>query len=78
MAPQFAFETQGVNSRSQQASLERQWQNELARQQLAAGVAMADPQRFDVRGTLACGRDVFIDVGCVFEGQVVLGNNVVI
>ncbi len=78
VAPQFAFETQGVNSRSQQASLERQWQNELARQQLAAGVALADPQRFDVRGTLACGRDVFIDVGCVFEGQVVLGNNVVI
>ena len=78
VAPQFAFETQGVNSRLQQATLERQWQNELARQQLVAGVALADPQRFDVRGTLECGRDVFIDVGCVFEGHVVLGNNVVI
>lgn len=78
VAPQFAFETQGVNSRLQQASLERQWQNELARQQLVAGVALADPQRFDVRGTLECGRDVFIDVGCVFEGHVKLGNNVVI
>jgi bifunctional UDP-N-acetylglucosamine pyrophosphorylase/glucosamine-1-phosphate N-acetyltransferase len=78
VAPQFAFETQGVNSRLQQASLERQWQNELARQQLAAGVALADPQRFDLRGTLECGRDVFIDVGCVFEGHVKLGNNVVI
>jgi bifunctional UDP-N-acetylglucosamine pyrophosphorylase / glucosamine-1-phosphate N-acetyltransferase len=78
VAPQFAFETQGVNSRLQQASLERQWQNELARQQLVAGVALADPQRFDVRGTLECGRDVFIDVGCVFEGHVKLGNNVLI
>jgi bifunctional UDP-N-acetylglucosamine pyrophosphorylase/glucosamine-1-phosphate N-acetyltransferase len=78
VAPQFAFETQGVNSRLQQATLERQWQNELARQQLVAGVALADPQRFDVRGTLECGRDVFIDVGCVFEGHVELGNNVVI
>jgi bifunctional UDP-N-acetylglucosamine pyrophosphorylase/glucosamine-1-phosphate N-acetyltransferase len=78
VAPLFTFETQGVNSRLQQASLERQWQNELARQQLVAGVALADPQRFDVRGSLACGRDVFIDVGCVFEGQVTLGNNVVI
>jgi len=78
VAPKFAFETQGVNSRLQQASLERQWQSELARQQLVAGVALADPQRFDVRGTLECGRDVFIDVGCVFEGHVVLGNNVVI
>jgi bifunctional UDP-N-acetylglucosamine pyrophosphorylase / glucosamine-1-phosphate N-acetyltransferase len=78
VSPQFAFETQGVNSRLQQASLERQWQYELARRQLLAGVALADPQRFDLRGTLECGRDVFIDVGCVFEGQVKLGNNVVI
>lgn len=78
VAPQLAFETQGVNSRLQQASLERQWQSELARQQLAAGVALADPQRFDLRGTLECGRDVFIDVGCVFEGHVKLGHNVVI
>jgi bifunctional UDP-N-acetylglucosamine pyrophosphorylase/glucosamine-1-phosphate N-acetyltransferase len=78
VSPQFAFETQGVNSRAQQASLERQWQLELAARQLAAGVALADPQRFDLRGSLECGRDVFIDVGCLFEGNVKLGDNVVI
>jgi len=78
VAPGFAFETQGVNSRTQQAALERQWQAELARRQLQAGVALADPQRFDVRGSLKCGRDVYVDVGCVFEGEVTLGNRVVI
>jgi len=78
VAPEFAFETQGVNSRAQQAALERQWQAELARRQLQAGVALADPQRFDVRGSLTCGRDVYIDVGCLFEGEVTLGDRVVI
>ncbi len=78
VAPEFGFETQGVNSRAQQAALERQWQTEMARRQLQAGVALADPQRFDLRGTLTCGRDVYIDVGCVFEGQVTLGDRVVI
>lgn len=78
VSPQLPFETQGVNSREQQAALERQWQAEMAKRQLRAGVALADPTRFDVRGTLTCGRDVFIDVGCVFEGDVRLGNNVVI
>ena len=66
----------GVNSRVQQAELERRWQAEQARRQLEAGVTLADPARFDVRGTLTCGRDVFIDVGCVFEGQVSLADGV--
>lgn len=74
--PVAAFETLGVNSRAQQAQLERLWQNELARRQLEAGVTLADPARFDVRGTLTCGQDVFIDVGCVFEGVVTLGDGV--
>lgn len=74
--PVAAFETLGVNSRAQQAQLERLWQNELARRQLEAGVTLADPARFDVRGTLTCGQDVFIDVGCVFEGSVTLGDGV--
>ena len=70
------FETLGVNSRAQQAELERLWQGELARRQLEAGVTLADPARFDQRGALSCGRDVFIDVGCVFEGEVTLGDRV--
>lgn len=74
--PGSAFETLGVNSRAQQAQLERLWQTELARRQLEAGVTLADPARFDVRGTLTCGQDVFIDVGCVFEGAVTLGDGV--
>lgn len=74
--PDAAWETLGVNSRLQQAQLERVWQREQARRQLEAGVTLADPERFDVRGTLACGRDVFIDVGCVFEGKVELGDGV--
>lgn len=74
--PAAAYETLGVNSRAQQAQLERLWQSELARRQLEAGVTLADPSRFDVRGTLTCGQDVFIDIGCVFEGTVTLGDGV--
>ncbi len=74
--PQASFETLGVNSRAQQAELERLWQRELARRQLEAGVTLADPMRFDLRGQLECGRDVFIDVGCVFEGVVRLADGV--
>ena len=74
--PGASWETLGVNSRLQQAELECRWQYEQARRQLEAGVTLADPHRFDVRGSLTCGRDVFIDVGCVFEGTVVLGNGV--
>ena len=74
--PGASFETLGVNSRMQQAELERLWQAEQARRQLEAGVTLADPSRFDLRGTLECGRDVFIDVGCVFEGTVRLADGV--
>lgn len=74
--PAAVFETLGVNSRAQQAQLERLWQTELARRQLEAGVTLADPARFDLRGNLSCGQDVFIDVGCVFEGRVTLGDGV--
>ncbi len=65
-------ETIGVNSRDQLASLERTYQLNIANQLMDAGVSLADPARIDVRGTLECGADVFIDVGCVFEGCVTL------
>src|SRR5690606_35241996 len=68
--PVAGWEPAGVNSRVQQAQLERIWQGEQARRLLEQGVTLADPARFDLRGQLQCGRDVFIDVGCVFEGQV--------
>lgn len=69
-------EVLGVNSPLQLAELERRYQRGRAEALMAQGVRFADPARFDVRGELACGRDVEIDVGCVFEGRVVLGDDV--
>ena len=66
------FETIGINSRDQLASLERIYQLSIAKQLMDVGVSLADPARIDVRGNLECGTDVFIDVGCVFEGCVTL------
>jgi len=74
--PAFAWETLGVNSKTQLAELERVYRQEVAGRLLAAGVTLADPARIDVRGKLECGRDVAIDVNCVFEGEVVLGDRV--
>ena len=64
------FETVGVNSRDQLAALERVHQLNIANQLMDSGVSLADPARIDVRGSLECGTDVSIDVGCVFEGCV--------
>ncbi|MFM0647925.1 bifunctional UDP-N-acetylglucosamine diphosphorylase/glucosamine-1-phosphate N-acetyltransferase GlmU [Paraburkholderia bryophila] len=76
--PDEEWETLGVNSKQQLAELERIYQGELAEALLVAGVTLADPARLDVRGTLECGRDVSIDVNCVFEGRVTLADNVTI
>ena len=70
-------EVLGVNSPAQLADLERRYQRARADALMeGSGVRLADPARFDVRGTLACGSDVEIDVGCVFEGAVTLADNV--
>ena len=71
-----ARETLGVNGRADLAQLERIYQRRYAAQLLDAGVMLADPDRLDVRGTLTCGTDVRIDVNCVFEGRVSLGDGV--
>ncbi len=76
LQPMAAEEVQGVNTRAQLAALERFYQHRLAAQLMDAGVSLADPDRFDCRGQLSAGRDVQIDVNCVFEGQVTLGDNV--
>jgi bifunctional UDP-N-acetylglucosamine pyrophosphorylase/glucosamine-1-phosphate N-acetyltransferase len=67
-------EVLGVNSPAQLADLERRLQRRHADALMDAGVRLADPARFDLRGTLTCGMDVEIDVGCVFEGAVSLGD----
>jgi bifunctional UDP-N-acetylglucosamine pyrophosphorylase/glucosamine-1-phosphate N-acetyltransferase len=74
--PAAVWETLGVNSKSQLAELERVHQRGIAEALLEAGVGLADPARIDVRGRLVAGRDCFIDVGCVFEGEVTLGDRV--
>jgi bifunctional UDP-N-acetylglucosamine pyrophosphorylase/glucosamine-1-phosphate N-acetyltransferase len=71
-----AWEVAGVNSKRELAELERQYQKSRCEQLLDAGVTLADPARIDVRGSLECGRDVAIDVNCVFEGRVSLGDGV--
>ena len=81
VATQPASETEvlGVNSPVQLAELERRYQRARAVALMEdSGVRFADPARFDVRGTLACGSDVEIDVGCVFEGAVTLADGVTI
>jgi bifunctional UDP-N-acetylglucosamine pyrophosphorylase/glucosamine-1-phosphate N-acetyltransferase len=74
--PDAVWEIQGVNTREQLAQLERRHQLNLASWLMACGVTLADPARLDVRGELDCAQDVFIDVGCVFEGEVRLDANV--
>jgi bifunctional UDP-N-acetylglucosamine pyrophosphorylase / glucosamine-1-phosphate N-acetyltransferase len=69
-------EIAGVNSKRELAALERAKQKSQAERLLDAGVTLADPARIDVRGELICGRDVSIDVNCIFEGKVVLGDGV--
>ncbi len=69
-------EVLGINSPVQLADLERRHQRALAEVMMEAGVRLADPGRIDVRGELQTGRDVEIDVNCVFEGCVQLGDNV--
>lgn len=72
------WEVAGVNSQMQLAALERIHQGRVAGQLMGQGVHIADPARIDVRGELQCGRDVFIDVNCLFEGRVDIGADVVI
>jgi len=70
------WETLGVNSKAQLAQLERRIQLQTADRLLEQGVTLTDPARLDVRGELSCGRDVGIDIGCIFAGKVTLGDEV--
>ncbi|MAC32547.1 MAG: UDP-N-acetylglucosamine diphosphorylase/glucosamine-1-phosphate N-acetyltransferase [Haliea sp.] len=70
------LEVQGVNDPFQLAQLERALQLQQAEALMQAGVRLADPARIDVRGALRCGRDVSIDVNCVFIGEVELADGV--
>lgn len=69
-------EVAGVNNRAQLAEVERAWQQARAGELMLAGVTLADPARFDLRGNLTVGKDVFIDINCVLRGEVDLGDDV--
>ncbi len=71
-----AVQVAGVNSPQQLAELERAYQLQQAQTLMADGVRLKDPARLDVRGALHCGQDVEIDVNCIFEGRVALGDGV--
>ena len=71
-----AVQVAGVNSPVQLAELERAYQRRVANTLMEQGTRLADPARLDVRGELVCGQDVEIDVNCVFEGRVQLGDGV--
>ena len=77
-SPSAEWEVAGVNSKVQLAELERRHQLNIANALLEKGVTLMDPARIDVRGELICGRDVVIDVGCVFEGRVELADGVTV
>ena len=76
LQPDFPQQTQGVNDRIQLAALERWHQQQQAHQLLNDGVQLADPSRFDLRGELKAGTDIYIDINVIIEGQVYLGNGV--
>lgn len=70
------WEVAGVNSKEDLAQLERVYQLRYARKLLQQGATLHDPARLDIRGELTIGRDVEIDVGCIFEGKVTLADGV--
>ena len=76
--PTSATEVEGVNNRIQLSQLERAYQLELAEALMLSGTSLADPNRFDQRGTLSAGTDNYIDINCVFAGTVTIGSNVTI
>jgi bifunctional UDP-N-acetylglucosamine pyrophosphorylase / glucosamine-1-phosphate N-acetyltransferase len=76
--PTAVEEVEGINNRQQQAALERYYQLQKANELMVNGVTLLDPARLDIRGQLTVGRDVVIDINCVFEGNCELADGVVI
>jgi len=74
--PGHSYEVEGVNDRTQLARLERIYQRQQANRIMTDGVTLADPGRIDIRGRLTIGSDSFIDINCVFEGNVTIGRHV--
>jgi bifunctional UDP-N-acetylglucosamine pyrophosphorylase/glucosamine-1-phosphate N-acetyltransferase len=71
-----ADEVNGVNNQHQLAEVESHYRQRLAKVLMTEGVKLYDPARIDIRGQLTVGKDVVIDINCIFEGEVYLGDNV--
>lgn len=76
--PTEACEVEGVNNRMQQATLERIYQQKQAEALMVEGVSFRDPARVDIRGVVSVGQDVSVDINTIFEGKVILGDQVTI
>jgi bifunctional UDP-N-acetylglucosamine pyrophosphorylase/glucosamine-1-phosphate N-acetyltransferase len=74
--PETEIEVEGANNRVQLAALERAYQARQAEELMIAGASLRDPARIDIRGNLTIGHEVSIDINCLFEGKVELGNGV--
>lgn len=74
--PKLAYEVEGINDRLQLANLERAFQQQQAQELMRQGVTLVDPHRFDLRGTVKVGQDVFIDVNVIIEGDCKFGDGV--
>ena len=74
--PDNDFEVMGVNNRNQLSQLERYYQQEQAIKLMTAGITLADPERVDIRGNITHGKDIYIDINTIIEGDVSIGDNV--
>jgi bifunctional UDP-N-acetylglucosamine pyrophosphorylase/glucosamine-1-phosphate N-acetyltransferase len=74
--PETEIEVEGANNRVQLAALERAFQWREAEALMLAGASLRDPSRIDIRGKVAIGQEVKIDINCIFEGEVFLANGV--
>lgn len=74
--PDNEFEVMGVNNRNQLSQLERYYQQEQAIKLMTAGITLADPDRIDIRGNITHGKDIYIDINTIIEGDVSIGDNV--
>ncbi|RUM93532.1 MAG: UDP-N-acetylglucosamine diphosphorylase/glucosamine-1-phosphate N-acetyltransferase [Thiothrix sp.] len=73
---EYVWQVSGINDKPQLNKLERRFQLNKAQKIMENGVTLADKNRFDVRGELKVGEDVYIDINCIFSGNVQLGDNV--
>ncbi|URJ23215.1 bifunctional UDP-N-acetylglucosamine diphosphorylase/glucosamine-1-phosphate N-acetyltransferase GlmU [Blochmannia endosymbiont of Camponotus sp. C-003] len=76
MCPADLFEIMGVNSKLDLVDLDKQYQQRKIQCFLLSGLMIADPNRFNLRGNLVHGKDVYIDINVIIEGHVSLGNRV--